>query len=143
MRYLKIELAPQFKNLYPWIASDPDTKPILHAFIKRKNFIPDKKIWKRVKSSIEHGVYQRLVWTAETFELSQAFSYSIKKRPTAMRDCRDYSRKVKVKEVGFQALKIVKFEKFTLVVLAFISVCCMAYIVEVIIKERSTLVHSI
>ena len=104
--------------------------------------MPDKKIWKRVKSSIEHGMYQRLVWTTETLELSQAFSFSIKKRPTAMRDCRDYSRKLKIK-VGFQTLKIVKFEKFTLVVLAFISVCCMAYIVEVFMKERHTLVHLI
>ena len=143
MPYFKKELAPQFKNLYPWIASDPDTRPILLAFIKRKNFIPDKKIWKRVKSSIEHGMYQRLVWTAETLELSQAFSFSIKKRPNAMRECRDYFRKLKIKELSFQALKIVNFEKFTLVFLAFISVCCMAYIVEVFMKERHTLFHFI
>ena len=40
--------APRFKKLFPWISSDPDTRPILHEFIKRKEFIPEKKIWNRV-----------------------------------------------------------------------------------------------
>ena len=141
--YLKTDLAPQFKNLYPWVTSDPDTKPILHAFVKRKDFIPNKKIWKRVKSSIEHGVYQRLIWTAETLDLSETFIFPITKRATAVRNCQEYARKLKVKEVGLEALKIINFEKFILVFLAFISVCCLTYIVEVLLKERFTVVHPI
>ena len=140
---LRTEFAPQFKNLYPWVASDPDARPVLHAFIKRKDFTPDNKIWKRVKSSIEHGVYQRLIWNAETLDMSEDFIIPINKRASAIRDCQKYSRTLKIKEVGFQDLKTVNFEKFTLVFIALVSVCCMAYIIEVIMKERHTLVHPI
>ena len=82
---LQTDFVPQFKNLYPWIASDPYTRPILHAFIKRKNFIPDEKIWKRVKRSIEHGMHQRIIWTAEMLDASEGLPFSIKKRASSMR----------------------------------------------------------
>ena len=142
------EFIPRFKNLYPWVSSDPETRTILHAFVKRKDFIPEKKVWKRVKRSIEHGMFQKLILAAEAMDLSQALDQAlnlikVKPRPTAMRDCHEYTRIPKIKEVEFQALKVVNFEKFTLVFHAFISVCCMAFIVEVATKERLPLVHPI
>ena len=134
---------PYFKNLYPWVTSDPRTQQILHAFMKRKDFIPDTKIWKRVKRPIDYGMFQKIMLTAEATGSSQRVVIEINKRPTQMRDCKQYSRKLKIKEVEFQALKVVNFEKFTLVFLALVSVCCMAYIVEVALKERPTHVHLI
>ena len=95
----------------------------------------------KVKTSIEYSIYQRIVWTAEKFDATNNFFIKIKKRMTQMRDCKKYSRKLKIKEVEFQALKVVNFEKFTLVFLALISVCCMAFIVEVALNERPTQVH--
>ena len=139
--YLKSHFVPRFRKLYPWVSSDPQTRPILHAFIKRKEFIPDKKIWKRVKRSIEQGMFQRMIWIAEASEITEIFSIKVNKRPTEMRDCKEFSRKLKIKEVKFQALKVVNFEKFTLIFLALTSICCMAYIVEVAFKERFTQVH--
>lgn len=59
-----------------------------------------------------------------------------------MKDSLDYSRKL-IKEAGFKDLKVVIFFKFTLAFLALISVCCMAWIVKVTLKERPTLVHLI
>ena len=139
--YLHSHFVPYFKNLYPWVTSDPGTQAILHGFIKRKDFTPDKKIWKRVKRSIEYGMFQRIMLTAEATGSSERLPIEIKKRPTQMRDCKQYSRKLKIKEAEFQALKVINFKVFTLVFLALISVCCMTYVVEVALKERPTQVH--
>ena len=95
---LKKHFAPKFKNVYPWIFSDPHTRPILHAFIKRKELIP-KNIWKRVKISIEQGMYQRIILTAEAMEDFLIKNKKIKKGRHKW-ETKDYSRKVKVK-VGF------------------------------------------
>ena len=76
--YLKSHFVPQFQNLYPWITSDPETRPIAHAFIKRRDFIPDKTIWKRVKKSIEHGMYQRIIMAAESCDLTDGLSFYTK-----------------------------------------------------------------
>ena len=46
---LKTHFAPKFKKLFPWISSDPDTRHILHGFIKRKEFIPEKKSGKGLR----------------------------------------------------------------------------------------------
>ena len=108
---LKTEFVPRFKNLYPWVTSDPDTIPILQAFIKRRDFIPDKKIWKRVKRSIEHGMYQKIILTAETLDLSQGLPFPVKKRSTAMRDCLQHSRKLKIKEVCFHDVMLINCNK--------------------------------
>ena len=134
------KFASRFENLYPWISSDPQTQPQLHAFTKRKSFTPDKKIWKRVKISIEHGMFQRIILAAEASDIMKIII--TKKEPTQIKDCKDYSRKLKIKEVEFQALKVVNFEKFTLVFFAFISVCCIAYIFEVSLNEGHTRVYS-
>ena len=138
---MKTHFVPRFRTLYPWISSDPQTRSILHAFIKRKDFIPDKKIWERVKRSIEHGMYQRIIWTAEAFDITEDFFIEIKERPTQMRDCKEYSRKLKIKEVGFEDLKVVNFQKFAYVFLVLISACFMALIVEVYLKRQPTQVH--
>ena len=130
---LKKHFAPKFKNIYPWASSDPNTSPTIHAFIKRKEFIPDTKIWKRVKRSIEHGMFQRIIWTAETFDLTEGYYDEIEKRPVQMRECLEYSRRLKIKEVGFENLKVVNFEKFARVFLVLFSVCYMALIIEVYI----------
>ena len=140
---LKTEFVPRFKNLYPWVTSDPDTIPILQAFIKRRDFIPDKKIWKRVKRSIEHGMYQKIILTAETLDLSQGLPFPVKKRSTAMRDCLQYSRKLKIKEVGFHDVKLINCKKLACAFLAFVSLCCWIFILEVFLKKRPTLVHPI
>ena len=140
---LKTEFVPRFKNLYPWVTSDPDTRPILQAFIKRRDFIPDKKIWKRVKRSIEHGMYQKIILTAETLDLSQGLPFPMKKKPTAMRDCLQHSRKLKIKEVGFHDVMLINCKKLTYAFLAFVSVCCLVFILEVFLKKRPTLVHPI
>ena len=63
-----------------------------------------------------------------------------KKKTTQLRDGKEYSRKLNIKGVEFQALKVVNFQKFTLVFLALISVCCLAYI-ETDIKARNTRVN--
>ena len=97
-----------------------------------------QKVWKRVKMSIEYGIFQRIMLTAEATGLSERLPIEIKKRPTQMRDCKQYSRKLKIKKVEFQALKVINFEKFTLVLLVLMSVCCMAYIVEVAFKKQPT-----
>ena len=113
-----------------------------YAFIKRKDFIPTKKIQKRVKRSIEHGMYQRMIWTVETLDFTEGLSFltegtvAVKKKTSPMRDCFEYSRKLKMKEVEFQAIKVVNIEKFTLVFLALISICCMAFIVELLSKKE-------
>ena len=64
-----------------------------------------------------------------------------KKRTSSMRDCQEYYGKLKIKKVGFEDFKKVNFEKFILVIHVFISVCCMANIVELILKERLTVVQ--
>ena len=132
---LERHVIPYYKNFYLWVTSNPNTQPMLYAFIKRKEFIPDKKIWQRVKSSMEHGMFQRMIWTAEASDITLSFIIKIDKRPTQMRGCKEYTRKHKIKEVEFQALKVVNFKKFTLVYLALISVCCIAYILEVVFKD--------
>ena len=134
---LKGKFVTSFKNRYPWISSDPNTQSTLHAFIKRKEFTPDTKIWKRVKRSIDHGMYQRIIWTAETLDLIEDFPDEIKKRTTQTKDCKEYSRKLKIKEVGFQDLKAVNFEKFARAFLILYSVCYMALIVEVYVYTYS------
>ena len=58
-----------------------------------------------------------------------------------MRDCQEYYGKLKIKKVGFEDFKKFNFEKFILVIHVFISVCCMANIVELILKERLTVVQ--
>ena len=140
-RYMKKEIVPKFKNLYPWVSSDPEARPIVHAFIKRRDFIPDKKIWRRVKRSIEYGMYQRMIWAAETMDLSDGLSIEIEKRPTQMRDCLEYSRKLKLKEVGFENLKVVNFQKFACIFLVLISACFLGLIIEVYLKRRPSQVH--
>ena len=127
---LKSLFAPYFKNLYPWVTSDPRTQQILHAFMKRKDFIPDTKIWKRVKGSIDYGMFQKIMLTAEAAGLSERLPIKFKKRPTQMRECKKYSRILKIKEVEFQALKVVNFEKFTLVFLVLFCVCYISLITE-------------
>ena len=138
---LKNFFSPYFKNLYPWVTSDPRTQQILHAFIKRKHFIPNEKIWKRLKRSVDHGMFERIMLTAKATGSSERMLIHINKRSSQMRDCKQYSRKLKIKEVEFQALKVVNFEKFSLVFFAFISVCCIAYILEVSLKKRHTQVY--
>ena len=129
--HLKSYFVPKFKNIYPWITSNPETKTKIYAFLKRKAFIPEKEIWTRVKISMEHGMYQRIIWTVETLDFTEDFPYEIKKRPTEMSGCKEFSRKLKIKEVGFEDLKIVNLEKFARVFLVLFSVCYMALIIEV------------
>ena len=131
------EFASRFENLYPWVSSDPEAKPIIHAFIKRKAFIPDKKIGNRVKRSIEHGMFQKIILTAEALDITEVSLITkvkkTKKRPTQIRECKQYSKKLKIKEVGFENLKVINFQKFARVFLAFVVVCCIALIIEVYI----------
>ena len=122
---------PMFKNLYPWVSSDPEARLIVDAFVKRKDFIPDKEVWKRVKKSIEHGMYQKIILTAEGFDLTDHLPYKVTKRPTQIRECLKYSRNLKIKEVGFENLKIVNFRKFARVFLVLFFVCYIALVIEV------------
>ena len=131
--HLKSYFSPKFKNLYPWTTSDPETHSKIYAFLKRKAFIPDKKISKRVKRSIEHGMYQRIIWTMETLDFAENFFNKIMKiniRSTQMKNCKKFSTKLKIKEVGFENLKVVNFQKFSAVFLVLFSVCYMALIIE-------------
>ena len=64
---LKKHFAPKFKNVYPWIFSDPHTRPILHAFIKRKELIPEKisgreSRYPLSKACIKGSSWQRKPW---------------------------------------------------------------------------------
>ena len=63
-------------------------------------------------------MYQRIILTIEAAELFQGFDFvKVKTKPTAMRNCLEYSRKLKIKDVGFLDFKVVNFKKFALVVL--------------------------
>ena len=92
-----------------------------------------------MEESQEHGMFEKILLTAEAMDLSKRLS-KIKKMQTQW-ETKKYLRKLKIKEVEFQALKVVNFQKFTLVFLALISVCCMSYVVEVALKEQHTQVH--
>ena len=87
-------------------------------------------------------MYQRIILTAEATELSQGMHFvKVKAKPTAMRDCLEYSRKLKIKDVGFLDLKVVNIQKFALVFLVSVSACFMALMLEVNLKPRPNLVE--
>ena len=81
-------------------------------------------------------MYQRIILTIEAAELFQGFDFvKVKTKPTAMRNCLEYSRKLKIKDVGFLDFKVVNIQKFALVVLVFILVSFMVLMFEVDLKH--------
>ena len=67
-------------------------------------------------------MYSRIVSTAEEVDIQETFFIDTEKMPTQMRDCLEYSRRLKIKEVGFEDLEVVNFEKFARVFLVLFSV---------------------
>ena len=115
-------LKPAFENLYPWVASDPEAKPIVHAFIKRRDFIPQTKLWSRVKRAIEHGMFDKIQEAVASLDMSQGQIIDIKARTSEMRDCLYFSRKLKIPEVGFLPLGVNNITKLGICFFAFVIV---------------------
>ena len=75
-------------------------------------------------------MFQRIIWTAETMDLTEDPPEGMKKRLTEIIECKEYSRKLKIKEVGFEDLKVVNFKQCARVFLALVFVCSMALVIE-------------
>lgn len=70
---MKTHFNPHIKKHYPWTFSDPDIQAMLYVFIQRENFNSWQNIWKRVKRSVEHGMYQRVIYRAKVFKTAEKF----------------------------------------------------------------------
>ena len=66
----------------------------------------------------------------KNLDLESRFSRrSSKADKQRLTEYKGYSKKLKIKEVGFKDLKVVNFEKFARVFLVLFSVCYMAFII--------------
>ena len=123
-------LQPGFKNLHPWVASDPEAKPIVHAFIKRRDIIPPTKLWSRVKKAIEYGMFDTIQAAIANLDASQGQIIDIKARTTELRECLYYSRKLKIPEVGFYAVGVNNITKMTVAFFAFTLIASLVLLTE-------------
>jgi len=94
-------------DVYPWISSDPETDPTMSIFVKRKGFKPHVGIIRRISRARQASVQQmfnRLVDNFEDFISKLIPGY--KKKDKELKDCRRYSRVVKLYDVDYSDINI-------------------------------------
>jgi len=130
-------LYPQTKHLYPWASSDENTNYFLAVFAKRSAFTPDVKLKRRSQRIFEAGVQVMFEGKSEsTNDRLIDVLPGLENRNQEIRECLSFSRKLKMKEVGFVPLKVVNFLRIWYFNTLLFSCSLIALIREIIKKNK-------
>jgi len=125
------ELGLKTKHLYPWVHTDKESNPFLLVLVKRKDFIPDQRIKIRTKRFIEAGVSRMVQSRSEMKpDLMKEMISGLENRNQELRECLEFSRKLKIKEVGFQPIKLANLKGMGRLFILFIFIIIIVFICE-------------
>jgi len=128
------------KHVYPWVNFDDNSISFFLVVLKRSAFNADKPMLLRGKRIFEAGV-SRMVQVVIGSRKNRFMDMmpGLKDRRQEMRECLEFSKKLKIKEIGFQPIKLINLKRIGVLYCTILFLIQVSYQIERIIKSRRLL----